>query len=105
IVAAVINIILNFTLIPKFGYVGATIATLIAYFIMFLMHYFVTRALLRHKDFPSIYLIVSIISIVVSNILIYLNFDLFIVRLCIGITFLFCYLGYLFLNKREILLL
>ncbi len=39
IVAAVVNIVLNYIFIPKFGYVAAAYTTLIGYIVLFLIHY------------------------------------------------------------------
>ena len=40
IVAAVVNIVLNYLLIPKYGYVAAAYTTLISHIILVIMHYF-----------------------------------------------------------------
>lgn len=45
--AGVINIVLNFALIPSMGILGAAIATLAAYFIVFFYRLFDTRKLIR----------------------------------------------------------
>ena len=45
--AGVINIILNFALIPKFGILGAAVATFAAYFAVFFYRLFDTRRLIR----------------------------------------------------------
>ena len=44
---ALTNIFLNFLLIPKYGMIGAAIATLISYFVLVIFQYFVTRNLYR----------------------------------------------------------
>ncbi len=45
--AGVINIVLNFALIPKWGILGAAIATFISYFVVFFYRLFDTRKLIR----------------------------------------------------------
>ncbi len=45
--AGVINIILNFSLIPTFGILGAAVATFVAYFAVFFYRLFDTRRLIR----------------------------------------------------------
>ena len=52
ILSAVINIILNIILIPKFGASGAAIATVIAYFSMWLIRLFYLKKIIRlHCNF------------------------------------------------------
>lgn len=61
IVAAILNIILNFLFIPVFGYIAAAYTTAIGFGIMFIMHYLVVRLKTRHKnlyDLPKILMIV-----------------------------------------------
>jgi O-antigen/teichoic acid export membrane protein len=74
IIPAVINLILNYILIPNYGMEGAGIATLFSYFIMFIMarfycqkYYYVSRN--NILEVLQIFLIslISIISLVVFN--------------------------------------
>lgn len=48
-ISAVLNVGLNFLLIPKYDILGAAIATLASYFIVFFIIYFVTRQLIPIK--------------------------------------------------------
>lgn len=50
LVAGIINIILNFALIPSFGIYGAAFATFVAYFVVFFYRLYDTRRLI-HYDF------------------------------------------------------
>ncbi len=52
IIAAVINIVLNLMLIPRFGPQGAATATLVAYFVMFIIRVFDTRRFIRVQFNP-----------------------------------------------------
>lgn len=72
-VAAIINVALNFVLIPKFGYIAAGYTTLISYMVLFLLHYF-TVANLGYRNIFSrrvIFggLILSLLTLPVSLIL------------------------------------
>ena len=80
IVAALINIGVNFILIPKIGVSGAAISTLVAYFILFVMHEFIVRIIMKHKDFPFYYYIYSLILVVITTSITYLLLDRLIVR-------------------------
>ena len=50
LIAASVNILLNYKLIPKYGYEIAAYTTLISYFIMFLSHYIYSTQILKFKD-------------------------------------------------------
>ncbi len=56
--AGVINIILNFALIPKLGILGAAIATFVSYFAVFFYRLFDTRRLIRF-DFSMAKIIIN----------------------------------------------
>ena len=49
-IAAVINIVMNYILISRFGYNAAAFATMISYAVTFLGHWFVARQLTTKKD-------------------------------------------------------
>ena len=42
-IAAIVNIVLNFLLIPRYGYVAAAYTTLVGYIVLFLVHYSFVR--------------------------------------------------------------
>lgn len=48
-IAAVINIGVNFILIPKYGLVGAALGTLVAHFLEFLFHFVVAKAIIKQE--------------------------------------------------------
>ena len=45
IIAAIVNIILNFIFLPKFGYIAAAYTTLIGYILLFLIHFLFVKKL------------------------------------------------------------
>ena len=49
IVGAILNIILNYIFIPKFGYIAAGYTTLVCYLIFSLMHYLGMKKILKQK--------------------------------------------------------
>lgn len=73
VIAAVINISLNFLFIPKYGAMAAAYATLVAYVISAVMHYFMARKF--NKEFLSIKIFLNSIIIVflVSALTIFTN--------------------------------
>lgn len=52
ILAAVVNICLNYVLILKFGMVGAALATMVSHCLQFAMHYVYVRYILKKGDYP-----------------------------------------------------
>ncbi len=53
IVAALINIVLNYTLIPRFGFEVAAYTTLFGYICLFIMHYISVKQLKLHKIYDT----------------------------------------------------
>ncbi len=87
IISGIVNIILNFMLIPKFGIYGAAVGTAISYFVLFLMHFFIVIKMtdghfhLKVKEFfPGICLIVT------ASLLFYFLSDFWFVRWALGVT-------------------
>lgn len=102
-IACLINIGLNFILIPIFGYIAAAYTTLIGYIILYLIH-FGLAVKLKCKDwydnkfFVKI-LILSLIILVISNLLYCFN----IIRYLIVTLFIIILLIICIKNKNEII--
>lgn len=52
VMAAVVNICLNYVLILKFGMIGAALATAVSHCLQFAMHYVYVRYILKKGDYP-----------------------------------------------------
>lgn len=50
VIATIVNIILNYIFIPKYGYVSAAYTTLVSYILLFLFHFLVTKYYLNAKE-------------------------------------------------------
>ena len=74
--AALINYILNITLIPIYGYTAAAYTTLASYLILMIMHFIMVRFVLKQKVYDDLYMFASMAVYTV-----------------IGIMFLFLYEG------------
>lgn len=79
VIAAVINIVLNYIFIPKLGYIAAAYTTMISYGALLFIHIFITRALLKvhiYKDRQMLMFIVitagifAVLSLLYNNIII-----------------------------------
>ena len=64
--SAVINLVLNYIFIPKYGSFGAALTTLASYFFLFIFHEIITRKKLHYKLFSPIQYIYRIIIITIS---------------------------------------
>lgn len=102
--SALLNLCLNFILIPLIGIIGAAIATLFSFIIMCILAYIVSKKYLRFKiDIPFISKIV-LSSILMGLIVLVLKEKISVILLIlIGIVtyFVFCYALKIF-NKQEI---
>ncbi|MGX7328551.1 oligosaccharide flippase family protein [Enterococcus bulliens] len=93
IIGAVINVCLNFVLIPEFGLYGAGLSSAISFFILWIIRVFDTRKYIRTNY--------NIINIIFNNILLIMQISLLYVK-PIHFLFIYNYLIFfiiLFLNK------
>ena len=75
ILAAILNIVLNYIFVPKFGYKVAAYTTLVSYFVLFLLHYCNSKYILKGKVYKLtklksefIYLILALVIYVFTKI-------------------------------------
>lgn len=90
LIAAVINIILNYLFIPVYGGVAAAYTTVASYAISFLMHYFIAKKL-DNELFPfKIYiapLLLTIVFMVLVNLIMSYPVIRWMIAVILGITF------------------
>ncbi|ALV21559.1 MULTISPECIES: oligosaccharide flippase family protein [Carnobacterium] len=65
IASAVINIVLNIIFIPIYGYIAAGYTTVVAYFFLFIFHYFLAKKLIGKQLFDT-KMIVTVTTVVVA---------------------------------------
>ncbi|MGB3161832.1 MAG: oligosaccharide flippase family protein [Carnobacterium sp.] len=65
IASALINIVLNIIFIPKYGYIAAGYTTVIAYFFLFIFHYFLAKKIMKKQLFDT-KMIVTVTSVIVT---------------------------------------
>jgi Membrane protein involved in the export of O-antigen and teichoic acid len=102
--AGTTNIILNYYCLPIYGYIAAAYTTALAYFLMFLMTWFVTKYILAMPVMPlqlfakttTLFFIFGIL-VIVSNVLIMNYWLIFLIKTVLMIVFL------LFIIPREFL--
>lgn len=76
VTTAIANIILNFVLIPKYGIVGACIATIVCEALLFIITFFFVSKTVHSLNILSIMHKPLIASILMSSVIIYLNMNL-----------------------------
>lgn len=87
ILAAIINIILNYYLIPEFNYFGAAIATMLSYFMLFCFHFFCANFVIKKKyNIQLRSFVISGSLLIVFCILFYVLKDFIILRWIIGLS-------------------
>ena len=103
LLAAIVNIVLNIYIIPKYGIIGASFTTAVSYFLMLMFHYIVVVKGMKHRDFPDYYMWISIFAIFISMLVTYLAIHHFIIRciLCISIIIVYSLYLYYFVMKRN----
>ena len=84
IISGVVNIALNFLLIPQYGGLAAAYTTVAAYVVNFVLHYFNSRKL-NYNLFPIKMYIAPIIMMICGGVLYYLTMDYWIIRWALGL--------------------
>lgn len=103
ILAAVLNLILNYIFIPKFGYVAAAFTTAISYFVIFILHSIYSKKL-NSSVFSIKMFILPIIEIIIFCALFYLLTDRPIIRWTVAIIY-FCIVAFIQRDKIMTILL
>ncbi len=62
-IAAAVNVILNYLLIPHFGYMAAAYTTLASYAIQFVSHWFISKRILKAQGIDRVYYLSDIAKI------------------------------------------
>lgn len=86
LLAAVLNIILNYLFIPKFGYIAAAYTTMVTYFLYFLFHFMLARKIHGSNIFSARQLLGICAGVVVVGFISLLIKELFVVRWIIAVA-------------------
>ncbi|WP_207635891.1 oligosaccharide flippase family protein [Acetobacterium woodii] len=86
VIAAITNIILNYLLIPKFGYVAAAFTTLVSYLVSFILHAFKSKKL-EPELYPITYFILPLCEVCIATVLFYMFMDNAIIRWGVVLVF------------------
>lgn len=103
-ISAIVNLVLNFIFIPKYGYIAAAYTTLIGYAVMWLYHYLIVRYKLKKSDiFDNTFFATNIVTLGIVQIFIYFIYDYVYIRFSVLLLFgaVLCVYGY---KNKEIVL-
>jgi len=101
LIAAVINVFLNYIFIPKYGYIAAAWTTLFSYFILFLLHYGNVKFILKEQTIKLSKILLQLI-LLFTVIFIYYNVNIKIYILLLLFKVLLILLLSLIFFKTEI---
>ena len=99
LIAAGVNVLLNYIFIPRYGYIAAAYTTLAAYAIAFILHAKYAKKL-EKKLYPISMFGPSLIHIVVATTLFYMLIDFGVLRWSIAIIYI-CVMFYINLTKIK----
>lgn len=83
VLAALLNVILNYILIKKFGYIAAAYTTLFAYIMYFIYHWVIARKILNQRIYDGKFFLLIIISVLIQGFLEIIVLPYMILRICI----------------------
>ena len=102
-IGTIINIVLNYIFIPKYGYIAAAYTTLASYFLTMIFHYIFLKVVLKKNnvkqnifDMKEIFFAFTILSVL--SIIALLTFDHYILRYSV-ILLLF---ALIILNRKKV---
>ena len=101
--AAVCNIVVNFFMIPVWGILGASLATMISYVMLFVFHQIMAKFVVKEAvyHYQLRIFIPGLAAVIVTSALFYLLFDFWYLRWIIGAA-LGCYLLFRLYKQRSI---
>lgn len=107
--AAVVNIVTNYLFIPSYGYYAAALTTLLSYVITFIVHYCVSRKILKEYNINILEFKIYIPSIIITSlygVFIFLNNNHLTLKLIVYFVFssiyFFCYKKSIGVLMKEI---
>lgn len=104
VIAAIVNVVLNWFLIPVYGYVAAAYTTLVSYIILFLVHFFFVRSIKKEYiydgKFNIIMLSLALVLLPVATLLYMVN----VIRYSIVGLILAAFLWIIIKYKKEIVM-
>lgn len=92
--AGVLNIVLNFLMIPKLDIYGAALATIISYLVLLVIHHLLTKKLYNYKEVTAKKYFFLIVIVISYSLLMNYFIDSLVIRWSLGIVVLIFYVVY-----------
>lgn len=102
IIAAVINVILNYFFIRRYGYLAAAYTTVAGYFILMILHYFATRWILKEKLYRDFIYFIMMIGTGILGCSLLLVYDNWLLRYAIAIV---SFAAIVLWRRRDVMML
>ncbi len=80
VTAAVLNIVLNIIFIPRFGYIAAAYTTLISYLVLFLIHFAITKLVMKVKLYNDAFMFLMMVVVAVIGVALMMTYDHTVIR-------------------------
>lgn len=103
IVAIVINISLNFILLPAYGYLVAAYTTVIGYLVMVIAHYYIVKRVLKVKElYDNRYFLFAVICGFMVMILSLFSYDIIVLNIILRVVYIVIVCFWLFRMKGKL---
>lgn len=102
-VAALIDIVLNYLLIPRYGYWVAAYTTMISYIVLFLIHFMLVHRMRLYIVYNTIYVFGIICLMLFIGLLMPKLYEINWLRYCILVIYIGCLIVLLIYNRKEII--
>lgn len=102
-IAAIVNIILNFVLIPRFGFIAASFNTLFSYIVLYSAHYIYLHKIKMSFVFKTKIINLGLIFMLCIMILVYLVYNFNIVRWIFCLIYAALIFCFVFRYKKELI--
>lgn len=103
VLAALLNLVLNFIFIQRFGYLAASYTTLVGYLFLFLFHYFLVRKMGLHTVYNTKFIIVIALVVSVISAMILLLYQYNAVRYIVLALYIFAMGIWMYRNRRMLI--
>lgn len=100
ILAAIMNIFLNFIFIPVYGFVAAAYTTMFCYFVLMFVHLFITKRFLNVKLYDDPFMFIALIVSAVLTILFMITYSTILIRYTVLIILCIIY----FISNKKYLM-
>lgn len=88
VMAALLNVVLNYVLVPSIGMVGAALSAMAAYLSLFVFHFFTARFSLNDRNYPARFFAFGLGGVISMCVACYVLMDIAAARWAIAIAFL-----------------